>query len=334
MQDLALIIVTYKRSELLGTLLASVAQAGEKNVRWLIVVDNAAHEEGSARACVRSAFESGKIPAETELIYVPMAENTGGSGGFSAGVKLAYALGAKYFWLMDDDVAIVPDALDTLDAAFAQSGADAIQGARLDFDGGQFYWQYKFFKHMLIYNPLGKKLEAGTLADADVLCFEGSCFTRKLVETLGAPDPRFFIYWDDANYGLMARRAGLSVKALEEPVLKRTRNIANKEMGSVRQLNTTSNMTRYYITRNRGYMARYAKLKGEYNPLMFALGTAATFAKEFIRLMILDRSNLGPGMARLRKGQAEARRLLHDPSWKPQVAPPDPDDVPGFERIQ
>ncbi len=44
-------------------------------------------------------------------------------------------------------------------------------------------------------------------------------------------------------------------------------------------------MTRFYIMRNRGYMARYLKLNGDYNPVGYALGTVLSFAKEYIRLI-------------------------------------------------
>ena len=100
-------------------------------------------------------------------------------------------------------------------------------------------------------------------------------------------------------------------------VLSRRREVANQSVGSVRQLNSTSDMTRYYITRNRGYLARYFMLHGEYSPLGFALGTALTFAKELIRIAVVDREHLVSGMRRLVAGHRDARKILHDPSWEP-----------------
>ena len=43
---------------------------------------------------------------------------------------------------MDDDVAVLPDGLDKLDAW--SDKAEVIQGQRYDFDGGPFFWQYRF----------------------------------------------------------------------------------------------------------------------------------------------------------------------------------------------
>lgn len=42
------------------------------------------------------------------VIYAPQLENGGGAGGFSAGTKCAYDLGAQWFWVMDDDVLVIP----------------------------------------------------------------------------------------------------------------------------------------------------------------------------------------------------------------------------------
>ena len=83
----------------------------------------------------------------SRLEYVPMEENTGGAGGFSAGVGRAFELGAEWFWVMDDDVAVEPDGLATL-ARWSEE-ADAIMGQRRDFDGGHFFWQHCHREHVI-----------------------------------------------------------------------------------------------------------------------------------------------------------------------------------------
>ena len=100
-------------------------------------------------------------------------------------------------------------------------------------------------------------------------------------------------------------------------VLSRTREVPNRSVGSVRQLNSTSDMTRYYITRNRGYLARYFKLYGDYRPVLFAVGTLLTFAKELVRIVAVDRGSLVSGAGRLVAGWREQRRIQRDPSWEP-----------------
>ena len=82
-------------------------------------------------------------------------------------------------------------------------------------------------------------------------------------------------------------------------------------------------MTRLDVMRNRGHMAHYMQLQGDYNPLLFGLGTAACAAKEAIRLVAVDRGDLKEGAFALFDGWREARRIMADESWKPVT----PDDL-------
>ena len=325
MRRAAIVIVTYNRQELLAGLLDSVL--GLTVAPWrVVVVDNENSVETARivadfakRSDVRWGVDEDDPDAmggTSRTAYIGMETNTGGSGGFSEGVRRAFDLGAEWFWVMDDDVAVEPGGLETL--ARWSGEAEAVMGQRRDFDGGHFFWQHRFWPRLAIYNPLSRNSwrpgERYKLANA--LCFEGGFFSRGVVEKIGLPDARFFIYLDDALYGYLASKV-TPVYYVPDYVLSRRREVANQAVGSIRQLNSTSDMTRYYITRNRGYLARYFRLHGEYSPLGFALGTALTFAKELIRIAVVDRAHLVSGMRRLVAGQRDARRILHDTSWKP-----------------
>ncbi|OUO35846.1 glycosyltransferase [Olsenella sp. An290] len=321
----AIVIVTFKRQQMLADLLDSILSLTVAPWR-VVVVDNenspqtASIVEGfaaRARALWGPTDDDPDAEGGTErAVYDPMAENTGGSGGFSEGVRRAFELGAEWFWVMDDDVAVAPDGLEVL-GRWSQE-AEAVMGQRRDFDGGHFFWQHRFWPRLAIYNPLSRDgWRAGERYKlCNALCFEGGFFSRHVVERIGLPDARFFIYLDDALYGYLASKV-TDVYYVPDYVLSRRREVANQGIGSVRQLNSTSDMTRYYITRNRGYLARYFMLYGEYSPVGFAVGTALTFAKELCRILVVDRAHLSSGMRRLVAGHRDARRILHDPSWEP-----------------
>lgn len=321
----AIVIVTFKRQELLAQLFESIKKLTVPAWR-VVVVDN----ENSPRTAQMAASFAAELDAAwgpttddpdaeggtSRLEYVPMEENTGGAGGFSAGVERAFELGAEWFWVMDDDVAVEPDGLATL-ARWSEE-ADAIMGQRPGLRRRALLLAAPLLDGPCHLQPvLARRLEAGERYKlANALCFEGSFFSRSLVKKIGLPDPRFFIYLDDACYGYLASKAG-KVYYVPDYVLSRRREVANKEVGRVRQLNSTSDMTRYYITRNRAYLARYYRLYGDYNPVGYAVGTLANFSKELIRIMLVDREHLGSGWARLWAGYKESRRILHDPAWEP-----------------
>ncbi|MBW3077904.1 glycosyltransferase family 2 protein [Bifidobacterium simiiventris] len=321
-EKLAIVVVTYKRQQLLTKLFDSIERLTVAPWR-IVIVDNEHSDETrgmvedfSARLTKQwGATVADASGNETRVVYAPQTANLGGAGGFSAGVKKAHELGAEWFWVMDDDVAVEPDGIEKL--AKWTPRHDVIQGSRYDFDGGPFYWQYDFIVPLGIPNPIAPAAfgRAGYRV-MDTLCFEGGLFRRRVVEKIGLPDPRFFIYWDDTIYGYLASKVTNPI-IVPDVVLRRTREIGNWDIAGLRQLNSTSDMNRYHIMRNRGYMARYFMAHGDFRPFLFALGTAATAAKEVIRLVMVDREHVKTGLVQIAKGWWDSRKLMHDPNWKP-----------------
>ncbi|MCL2827029.1 MAG: hypothetical protein FWD72_06455, partial [Eggerthellaceae bacterium] len=74
-------------------------------------------------------------------------------------------------------------------------------------------------------------------------------------------------------------------------------------------------MTRYHIMRNRGHIAHYLRLYGDYNAFLFWLGTVLTFAKEVIRLFVSH--DVRTGFPRLMAGMREAKKIRKDRAWQP-----------------
>lgn len=99
-------------------------------------------------------------------------------------------------------------------------------------------------------------------------------------------------------------------------VLKRARAVSNWDIAGKRQLNSTSDTNRYYIMRNRGFLARYMQIYGDYHPVLFRLGNAATFCKEFIRLAAVDKC-FKTGIPALRHGMKDAAKSSRIPTGSP-----------------
>jgi GT2 family glycosyltransferase len=282
------------------------------------------------------------LAGQTVVTYAPQSHNSGGAGGFSAGVELALAGGAQWLWLMDDDVAVLPGALSRLRHWTRRVEADlrdglsldqtngVIQGQRRNFDGSVFYWQYHFLTKMGIPNPVaprpfGPRSRRGDGASEtaskrsvgrpmNTACFEGGLFHRQVVEQIGLPDRRFFIYWDDTIYGYLAAKVTCPL-IVSDFILQRTRQLDHHRLGKIRKLNSTSDMARYHIMRNRGYMARYLDIHGDYQWFWFRLGTLATFVKEVIRLSLAEQRAYG--FSRLVAGWRDAWKVRCDSHWQP-----------------
>lgn len=300
-------IVTYNRSHLLTRLLESIVRM-DPQPGHVVIVDNASTDDTG------DVVKSFRERVGSEIVYRRMETNTGGSGGFSEGMRVAFDLGSDWIWLMDDDVEVIGDGLAKMGRWAPRF--KSIQGRRYDYDGSEFYWQYRIAEPLGIpipFAPAGFD-EAG-YRPMNSGCFEGMFIHRDIVRQIGLPDPRFFIYWDDQVYGWLASRKTQSV-IVDEFVLRRTREIRQWDMG-VRHMNASSNAYRYYIMRNRAHIKQYYRAAGVYRPLLFGLGTALTFGKELVRLVFVERTVRGT--SNLFRGLRDGREIARDASWKPMA---------------
>ena len=318
---LAMVICTYRRQKLLSDLFDSICGLRERPWR-IVVVDNENSPETAAMVAALEDRLSGlwgeaepdDAGGRSRTCYAPQTENGGGAGGFSAGTARAYELGAEWFWLMDDDVLVEPEAIARL--ARWTDRYQVIQAARRDYDGGAFFWQYQFITPLGIPNPIAPAdLGPEGFRPMNQLCFEGGLFSRAVVDAIGLPDARYFIYGDDACYGWVASRH-FDAAVVADVILRRSRDISNWEINGVRQLNSTSDTNRYYIMRNRGYTARYLKEYGCYHRFLYGVGTFATLCKELIRLAAVDRT-FKTGVPALARGMRDARKIYRDRRWRP-----------------
>jgi GT2 family glycosyltransferase len=99
-----MVVVTYNRCALLATLLESIGRMDPAPGR-VVVVDNASVDDTAA------VVDGFRAQLEPELVHHRMEVNTGGAGGFSEGMRVAWEGGAEWIWLMDDDVEVLPDGL-------------------------------------------------------------------------------------------------------------------------------------------------------------------------------------------------------------------------------
>ena len=215
-ETVAVVIVTHNRADLLTGMLDGLA-AQTLRPDAVVVVDNA------------STDHTGEVlAARTDLpLHVITQDNLGGAGGFHRGVREAYDAGWDRVWLMDDDVVPAPDCLatlmavdeDCLIAVHEDLDGTLVEKAAIDFD---------------LRNPLAIRPKRSTvdsvyadrasmpdLVEVHNVAFEGFMARRDVIEEIGFPDPAFFIFYDDAEYAVRARRAGHHIWAVRDAVLVR-----------------------------------------------------------------------------------------------------------------
>jgi GT2 family glycosyltransferase len=215
-ETVAVVVVTHNRADLLVGMLDGLA-AQSRRPDAVVVVDNASTDHTSE-----------VLGARTDLpLQVITQDNLGGAGGFHRGVRAAYDAGWDRVWLMDDDVVPAPGCLealmavdeDCLIAVREDLAGELVEKAAVDFD---------------LRNPLAIKPKRATvdstypdrasmpdLVEVHNVAFEGFMARRRVIEDVGFPDPSFFIFYDDAEYAVRARRAGHRIWAVRDAVLVR-----------------------------------------------------------------------------------------------------------------
>jgi rhamnopyranosyl-N-acetylglucosaminyl-diphospho-decaprenol beta-1,3/1,4-galactofuranosyltransferase len=216
-ETVAVVVVTYNRADLLGrTLDGLAAQTHEPDA--VIVVDNASDDHTRA---VLDAHRG------LHLQRIHLSENTGGAGGFRAGVESAYDQGFDRIWLMDDDVVPAPDCLATLmaqDEPFVMAVREDTHGrlvekAATDFDLTRARAIRP--KRSTVETDFGDRDAMPERVELHNIAFEGPLFRREVVTTIGLPDSSFFIFYDDVDFAVRARRAGYRIWAIRDAVLVR-----------------------------------------------------------------------------------------------------------------
>jgi GT2 family glycosyltransferase len=216
-ETVAVVVVTYNRAALLTRMLAGLA-ALERAPDAVIVVDNASSDHTET---VLDAV------TDLKLQVIRPEENLGGAGGFHAGVRAAYDQGFDRIWLMDDDVVPAPDCLDVLMAI----DEDCLMAVREDTSGHLVEKAAVTFdlrnplslkpKTAMVETTYGTRAAMPELVEIQVVAFEGFMVRRRVIDAIGLPDPDYFIFYDDVDFALRARRAGFRIYAVRDAVLVR-----------------------------------------------------------------------------------------------------------------
>ncbi len=234
--SIAVVVVTYNRLDLLKKSVAKLFQQ-TKEFDKLIIVNNGSTD--GTKEWLKELFQ------KNDKLIVVTQENLGSSGGQYTGFKVAYEFGFEWIWEMDDDVSARENCLEKL---FNERQENLILAPlRYNSEGKVFYNEVKsynlsnpfksFWNEKISEKDLSKKL-----IPVQGITFEGSFFHRSLIEKIGLPEKYFFLYGDDTEYFLRARKAGYEIYILTTANLDRMLPDITQE-----KIHT---QTRYFYIRN------------------------------------------------------------------------------------
>ena len=220
---LALITVNYNNAERTIALLESLKDQLLHDVR-VYVVDNASEPED------KNALEVFITNAQTpDISFVASAENNGFSAGNNLAIKQALADGAEWIALINNDTVVKPDFVTRLLEELSKIPPSIAciplkEGERVAYTG--------LVKWFLITLPHIYSLAGARRHSDNIYAIGGGvAFHRSVIDKIGLWDERYFLYFEDADFSMRARKAGIQITPLEGPIIEHAGSASTKKLG-------------------------------------------------------------------------------------------------------
>lgn len=224
MSSVAVSIINYRTPDLTCAAAASVLDdLGDRDAR-VVIVDNLSGD-GSVEAIEAWLAQRG----DARAMLVRSDENTGFSGGHNQG--MAAAPEADFYLLLNSDALVRPGFFDLMLAAAEANPGAGLVAPRLEWDDGD--PQQSCFRFASPTSELIRGANSGPISrllghrlvalpvDPDPALIEWASFAcillrGDMVRAIGPMDEGYFLYFEDAEYALRARRAGWDVAYVPE----------------------------------------------------------------------------------------------------------------------
>lgn len=258
----AVIVLHYKNTD---DTLACLDSLYENNPSYRVIV-------------VANATNPGELSRMTAthdwVAWIPVEANVGFSAGNTLGMHAAYADGCEHFILLNNDTTVPKGFVQSFMRSVASKKIKGLvspkiyfapqceyhadrysseeRGHVLWYAGGHIDWSNVYASHRGV-----DEVDTGQYNEAIPSDFATGCcmyIPRAVIESIGYFDEKYFLYYEDVDYSVRARRAGFSVW-YDPSVHMWHKNAATSDKPG-------SALHQYYQTRNRLYFGyKYAQMR-------------------------------------------------------------------------
>lgn len=240
-ERLAVVIVTHNSRDHIGRCLDAIARSDVRPA-LTVVVDTASTDD--------TAAEVARTHPDTVIVARPV--NDGFTGGANLGMATSFERGCDAVLLLNPDAFVEPGAIGHL-VSSANTHASALVGARLVLDrdpsrpcvtGPRVSW----WRGRTVGPRRTPEHASDTVVHVDAL--SGACLLirRKLIDTTGAFDETYFLYFEDLDLGVRAQAAGWELIVAEQAIVRHIEGAATGGAGAP--------LAMYYFVRNRHRFVR------------------------------------------------------------------------------
>lgn len=195
-----ILVLNYNGRSTLPSCLRSVFHLDYPDFR-VVVIDNASSD---------GSFEHAK-KSYPKAHFIKNSENVGFARGMNVGIRFALDHGAQYIWLVNPDAIVPKESLEPLvDILEKNRGVGIVSpiikrpGGSIWFGGGKISWRHMRAKHVPP-RSLSTPFETGFVSGCAPL------IKAAVFQKVGLFDERFFLYYEDADLSLRAKKSGFSI---------------------------------------------------------------------------------------------------------------------------
>ena len=300
-------MVAYNRRELLSEALEAIG-CQTRPLDAIHVVDNAS-DDGT------SDMVAEKFP---DVVLHTMPSNTGGAGGFAAGLAFALASAAELVWLMDDDTVPEPTAVEELLRA-----REAYEGAPPAAMASRVVWTDGRDHPMNTPRPRPGAARPDLARAAAVGCvpvrsasFVSLLVAADAVREVGLPQAEFFLWNDDFEFSTRLLRHGVGLYCPASVVEHRTKTFGSTDADPGKRF--------YFEVRNKVWTFTRSGGLAPTEKLLYGGSTVRRWARTFVGSG--ERGVLFSGLRRgmvdgLRRGPRDPHKVMEEAgSSIPEVA--------------
>lgn len=157
---------------------------------------------------------------------VQTARNLGVAGGFNCGIVRALDAGAEAVFILNNDTVVAPSLISELVKANAEVGCYGILMPKiLHYDEPRRIWsvgaRYRRFPPTIVMRGLDEP-DDGRFDQVEEIAFAPTCglmIPRQTFERVGLLDDGYFFFFDDWDFSMRVRRAGMQVLYVPEALL-------------------------------------------------------------------------------------------------------------------
>lgn len=216
--EISCVIVNYNGGELFERCVASLFENPTRHAFEVIVVDNGSRDGSPDRIAAR-------FP---QVRMIRRQDNVGLSKAFNEGVAI---MRGRYLMSLDDGCSVLPGAIDALHDFLEANPRAGAAGSRL-YDPDMtiqpvarrfpdpfnaIFGRRSIATRLFPNNPMSRRYLMPEFADStspfevDWNSSAALLVRRDVIDSIGAMDPRYFVYWVDADWCFRMKKAGWSV---------------------------------------------------------------------------------------------------------------------------